>query len=129
MSEINTRISAVVQASGLTKTAFAERLKVSQQHISRLAKDGTPSDRTILDICREFNVNENWLRTGEGDMFLKLSRDDEIAAYVGRVMADENAFYQQKLLLFLSRLSPEMLQKLESVADEVLSESKKEQKD
>lgn len=129
MSEINTRISAVVQASGLTKTAFAERLKVSQQHISRLAKDGTPSDRTILDICREFNVNENWLRTGEGDMFLKLSRDDEIAAYVGRVMADENAFYQQKLLLFLSRLSPEMLQKLESVADEVLSATKKEQKD
>ena len=70
MSEINERISAVIQASGLTKTAFAERLKVSQQHVSRLAKDGVPSDRTITDICREFGVSESWLRSGEGEMFL-----------------------------------------------------------
>lgn len=74
MSKINERISAVIQASGLTKTAFAERLKVSQQHVSRLAKDGAPSDRTITDICREFGVSESWLRSGEGEMFLQLSR-------------------------------------------------------
>ena len=60
MSEINTRIAAVIQASGLTKTAFAERVKVSQQHISRLAKDGTPSDRTIVHICRVFCVTKHW---------------------------------------------------------------------
>ena len=53
----------------------------------------------------------------------------EIAAYVGRVLKDESAFYQQKLLLFLSRLSPEMLAELEKVADEILSNDKKEQKD
>ena len=43
MSSINERIAAVIQHSGLTKTAFAERLQISQQHVSRLAKDGTPT--------------------------------------------------------------------------------------
>ena len=112
MSDINSRIAAVIKASGLTKTAFAEKLKVSQQHISRLAKNGIPSDRTIWDICREFNVNEIWLRTGEGEMFMDLDSDDEISAYVGKVLNDEKAVYQRKLLLFFSRLSPEFIEKL-----------------
>ena len=124
------RVKAVRKDLNMTLESFGKRLGVTKTAISNIENGARClTDQMLLAICREFNVNENWLRTGEGDMFLKLSRDDEIAAYVGRVMADENAFYQQKLLLFLSRLSPEMLQKLESVADEVLSESKKEQKD
>lgn len=70
MNEINDRISAIVSATGLTKTAFAKQLNVTQQYISNLCLGKkTPSDRTITDICREFNVNEAWLRTGEGEMF------------------------------------------------------------
>lgn len=62
-------------------------------------------------------------------MFLRLSRNDEIAAYVARVMKDEDAYYQQKMLAFLTKLSPEMVQKLIEVAEDILSEPKKEQKD
>ena len=91
MSEINTRIAEVIRASGLTKTAFAERINVSQQHISRLAKDGTPSDRTIVDICREFGVNERWLRTGEGEMLMHLSREEEIMSFAATVIRDPSS--------------------------------------
>ena len=130
MSNLNERISAVVSASGLNKTKFADVINISQPFLSQICSGAkAPSDRTIIDICREFNVCERWLRTGEGEMFLELSRADEIAAYVGRVLKDESAFYQQKLLLFLSRLSPEMLAELEKVADEILENVKKEQKD
>lgn len=130
MSNLNERISAVVSASGLNKTKFADVINISQPFLSQICSGAkAPSDRTIIDICREFNVSERWLRTGEGEMFLELSRADEIAAYVGRVLKDESAFYQQKLLLFLSRLSPEMLAELEKVADEILTNGKKEQKD
>lgn len=130
MSNLNERISAVVSASGLNKTKFADVINISQPFLSQICSGAkAPSDRTIIDICREFNVSERWLRTGEGEMFLELSRADEIAAYVGRVLKDESAFYQQKLLLFLSRLSPEMLAELEKVADEILANDKKEQKD
>lgn len=75
MSDINARFSEIVRASGLSKTAFGERINISQQYVSKLTKSGVPSDRTISDICREFNVSENWLRTGEGEMFNQLDDD------------------------------------------------------
>ena len=57
-----------VKDSKLTKTAFAEKINVSQSFISRLVSgEKVPSDRTIADICREFNISELWLRTGEGE--------------------------------------------------------------
>ncbi len=130
MDNINSRICRLITELSMTKTSFAKALNLSQPFVSQICTGySQPSERTILDICREFNVNEQWLRSGEGDMFLRLSRNDEIAAYVARVMKDENAYYQQKMLLFFSRLSPEMLKKLEEVAKDILSEQKKEQKD
>lgn len=75
MSDINNRFSKIVRASGLSKTAFGERINISQQYVSKLTKFGVPSDRTISDICREFNVSETWLRTGEGEMFNQLDDD------------------------------------------------------
>lgn len=121
MSEINTRIAAVIQASGLTKTAFAERVKVSQQHISRLAKDGTPSDRTILDICREFNVSERWLRTGEGEMFVQLSREEEITKFAMEIIRDPDSEFQRRLVSVLARLTPEQWKLMEQMAHQLLA--------
>ena len=70
MSTINERIAQCIAITGLTKTAFAQRINLSQPHMSKIALGhSAPTDRTIADICREFNVNEVWLRTGEGEMF------------------------------------------------------------
>lgn len=122
MSEINTRIAAVIQASGLTKTAFAERVKVSQQHISRLAKDGTPSDRTIADICREFNVSERWLRTGEGEMFVQLSREEEITKFAMEIIRDPGSEFQRQAISILAKLTPEQWKLMEQMADQLLQQ-------
>lgn len=122
MSEINTRIAEVIRASGLTKTAFAERINVSQQHISRLAKDGTPSDRTIADICREFGVNERWLRTGEGEMLMHLSREEEIMRFAATVIRDPSSEFQRQALAVLAKLTPEQWQLMEQMARKLLQE-------
>ena len=122
MSEINTRIAAVIQASGLTKTAFAERVKVSQQHISRLAKDGTPSDRTILDICREFDVSERWLRTGEREMFVQLSREEEITKFAMEIIRDPDSEFQRQLLTTMARLEPAQWKLMEQMLDQLLQQ-------
>ena len=123
------RIAAVMEALGLTNTAFAARLNVSQSFVSRLASGGKiPSDRTIADICREFNVNEDWLRTGEGDMFLKRSRDEELAAFFGDITSGEPDF-RRRLVTALSRLSLDEWQMLEKVADRLLEETKKADQD
>ena len=127
MSEINTRIAAVIQASGLTKTAFAERVKVSQQHISRLAKDGTPSDRTIVDICREFGVSENWLRTGEGEMFVRLSREEEITKFLMTVIRDPDSEFQRQLLATMAKLEPAQWQLMEQMLDDLIAQREKKE--
>ena len=126
MSEINTRIAEVIRASGLTKTAFAERINVSQQPISRLAKDGTPSDRTIVDICREFGVNERWLRTGEGEMLMHLSREEEIMRFAATVIRDPSSEFQRRFVSVLARLTPEQWQLMEEMARKLLQEQAKE---
>lgn len=86
MSTINERIAACIEQSGLTKTAFAKKINLSQPHISKLASgDSVPSDRTISDICREFGVSETWLRTGEGPMKVEMSEDEEFLALMTEI--------------------------------------------
>ncbi|MCI7099517.1 MAG: helix-turn-helix domain-containing protein [Lachnospiraceae bacterium] len=72
MQTINDRLGFLIEDHlKMTKTAFAKSLKVSQQYISKLIKTGNPSNILIDDICEKYNVNEEWLRTGRGEMFLK----------------------------------------------------------
>lgn len=63
---------------------------MSQQHVSRIAKNGTPSDRTIADICREFNISETWLRTGEGDPNIQVDEDQEFQDVLTRIRLSDD---------------------------------------
>lgn len=104
MDTINERINEIVLRSGLSKTAFAKRVKVSQQYISKLVVEGTPSDRTISDICREFGVNEIWLRHGGDEpMFKERSRKDEISAYMGKLLGGERTELEEKIIEFMAK--------------------------
>lgn len=128
MSEINSRISAVIRASGLTKTAFGERLNVSQSHVSRLANGETaPSDRTIVDICREFGVSEHWLRTGEGEMFVRLSREEEITKFLMTVIRDPDSEFQRQLLATMAKLEPAQWKLMEQMLDDLISQREKKE--
>jgi len=53
----------------MTQCQFAERLRLKQNSIAQVEGGRNTSDQTIQTICREFNVSERWLRTGDGDMF------------------------------------------------------------
>lgn len=82
METINDRIKIILEKSGMTKTAFGDTLKVSQQYISKLTKTGNPSVRLVDDICEKIliqgkNINESWLRTGTGEMFVEIPEEDE----------------------------------------------------
>ncbi len=79
MKTINERISECIDALGNKKTSFANKLNVSQAFVSQLTKGvSSPSDRTIADICRVFSIDEQWLRTGKGEMFKKVSEEEEL---------------------------------------------------
>ena len=70
MDKLNERIGYIIEHLGMTKTAFAEHLNVSQAVVSQLCSGvKQPSERTLLDICREFKINYLWLTEEKGDMF------------------------------------------------------------
>ena len=77
---LHERIDALIKALGINQTRFAERINVSRSYVSQMCiGNKVPADRTISDICREFDVNEVWLRTGEGEMFIKKRNDVKVA--------------------------------------------------
>ena len=92
MKTINERIAWCIEDSGLTKTAFAERINVSQSFISYLCSGKkVPSDRTIADICRVFNISEVWLRTGEGQPHIQRDEDAELLKVMEEInMSDDD---------------------------------------
>lgn len=121
---MNERIYQIIVAKGMKKTEFARKLNVSQAYVSQLCSGTkTPSDRTISDICREFDVNERWLRTGEGEMFVQKSRGDEIAAFVGDILREPD--FRQCFVSVLARMTPEEWAVLERKVLEMAEEIKK----
>lgn len=125
MNRLNERIDYLIKSLGMKKTAFAEKLNVSQAFVSQLCSGvKQPSERTIRDICTKFNVNEDWLRTGNGEMFIELTRDEQIENFVGDVLKSEEDSFKKKFISMLSALDEsdwEVLQKMV----ELMQENKK----
>lgn len=114
---IGARIEKIIFEKGIKKIRAAELLNIDQSYVTQLVNGKrNPSDRTIADICRVFNVNETWLRTGEGEMFVTHTRDEAIAAFVGRVLASENDSFQKRLISVLAGLKEDEWDLLEKVA-------------
>lgn len=75
---MNERLKILRKSLNLTQKEFGEKIGIKGNTITTYEKGiRTPSEAIIFSICREFNVNENWLRTGEGEMFLRLNNDEE----------------------------------------------------
>lgn len=119
------RILLVIQHHNITKAKFAERLNISQAYVSQMCSGiREPSDRTILDICREFGVNEVWLRTGEGEPFQKISRQEEIMRFAVQTYKSDDEF-RKAFVAMLAKLDPEDWQALNKIADKLLEEYNK----
>ena len=89
---MNERIKLLIETLNIKKSDFAKRLNLSQPFVSELCSGSkNPSDRTIMDICREFNVSYDWLTTGEGDMFEELPEGliDEVVLEYGLTKEDK----------------------------------------
>lgn len=113
---MNIRIAEIRKAVNLTQEKFAAQLGLSRNFLWMIEKgDRVPSDRTIADICREFNVNENWLRTGEGEMFNP--QDEKLAAFIGSLVADDSEPFKRRMVELLADLTPEEWKLLERMAE------------
>lgn len=93
---MNERIKKLRKDLKLTQQEFADALNIKRGAVANYEIGrNAPIDAVISLICKTFNVNEEWLRSGEGDMFLELPEEDEEAAYVSELLEDsDNDLYK-----------------------------------
>lgn len=91
------RLRELRKTLDLTQQEFADRIGIKRNGIAKYETGvNAPSAAVITLICREFNVDENWLRTGEGEMFLPPT--DELGDLVGRLVADRSSEFSSIIL-------------------------------
>ena len=122
MNDINSRIKTIVDNSNMKKGEIAARLNISQPFLSQLcAGVRNPSDRTISDICREFDIREEWLRTGKEPMKESRTCDEVLAEKLEGTLTAGNEDFRKRLIAVLAGLPPEKWSVLEEIAEEVLA--------
>lgn len=102
------RIKDVRKELGLNQTEFGQRIGVAQTTVAgwELGTREIP-DIAIRAICREFGINEIWLRTGEGEMHAAQSREEEMGRLVRRYMSSRPESIQRALIATLLRFDPD----------------------
>lgn len=115
---MNERIKMVRNTLSLTQQEFADKIKVKRNTVATYEMGrSTPSDSAIALICNEFNVNEDWLRYGTGEMFRPISKSDQIADMISDVMKSDEKDFKQRLISALSRLDDNGWENLENLID------------
>lgn len=117
---MNERLKKLRKELDMTQQEFADKLGTARNNIAGYETGKRkPSNAVISLICREFNINEKWLRTGEGDMFIELSRSDEIAQFVGQLMTEEDDSFKKRLVSGLAALDDNGWKVLENFLDSI----------
>ena len=110
---MNSRIKQLRKHLDLTLDAFGSKLGVTRGAVSNIENGrSNPSDQLILSICREFRVNEEWRRTGVGEMFLQSTRTQQIADFVSDALAEYPDGDRSVIISTLAQLDPEDWQAL-----------------
>ena len=118
--EIYERVQQIRKNLGFSRREFGEKLGVTESVIVNIEfnrlKRPDQKEPVYKLICEKFNVNENWLRTGEGEMFEQLSRNQEIVQEVNRVLRGEPESFRSRLISALCRLDESDWEVLEKIA-------------
>lgn len=125
---MNERIRAVrlAQSPKMSQDAFGARIGVTGAAVSRIESgDRNVTDQVITAIVREFNVSEEWLRMGKGEMFVEKTESEELAAFFGDLLKDEPDF-RHRLIAAMSRLTLDEWKVLEKLATEAVEGIKKD---
>ncbi len=104
------RLKELRKALGLTQSEFAEKIAMAQQGVSMAESGARPlTDRQIVTICAVFGVNENWLRTGEGDMYPAPSDEDaELMDLMAMLTVDDMEPERKRMVIAFCRMVMEM---------------------
>lgn len=132
VSTTKDRIKAVRKSVGLTQQEFADRLHMKRNSIANYEIGrNEPIDAVIALICREFGVDELWLRTGSGEMFQARSREDELDALITQLWRDDPSSdsFKSRFIAAALRIGPDGWAAVEKFCRELVAENEKEEQE
>lgn len=117
---MNNRLVSLRKTLKMSQQEFADKLNIKRGTIANYeCGRNEPIDAVISLICKEFGVNEIWLRTGEGEMFVPRDRETEIAKLTMQLLTEESDSFKNRLISALSRLSEDQWELLAQIADDI----------
>lgn len=114
------RIKEVRKSAGMTQVEFGEKLGVKGNTVTNYETGlRTPTDAVVRSICREFNVNEEWLRTGTGEMSIEKTKDEQISEAFGDIenLGEDN--FKHRLISAILKLDEDGWKTLEELVDAI----------
>ena len=122
---MHSRIKIIRTKNDMTQDEFGKRIGSARNTIANYETGNrVPSNAVITSICREFNVNETWLRTGEGEMFLPVERETDIARLTMQLLTEESDSFKNRLISALARLSEDEWEVIEKTFESVVNAKK-----
>lgn len=119
---MNKRIKMIRDSKNLTQDAFGKSIGSARNTIANYENGNrVPSNAVIKSICKEYGVNEVWLRTGKDEMFVPITMEQEIATLTMKCLRDEPDSFRNKLVSVLARLSDDELGVLEKITKDLVS--------
>lgn len=122
---VGERIKKLRRELDLTQQEFADKIGSVQNTMTGYETGRrSPSNQVIALICREFNVNETWLRTGEGEMFMPMNKENQLMFWAGKMLAEESDSFKKRLVMALSNLKESDWEVLEQLVNDIVGEDR-----
>lgn len=124
--EIGQRLKEARDTLNLPMSKFGKAIGLTDASISQYENGHrTITPRSMKEIVREYNINKDWLRTGKGQMFIKISEEEKIARMFAKIMNTPDGEIKKKLLIATENLDTEELQYLIDQAKFLKNQRKK----
>ena len=128
---MNERLKKLRKTLDLTQQKFADRLGVKRNTVGQWECGiNAITDQVVFSICRDFDVNEEWLRTGEGEMFEQMTEQQKLLKYTGMLLKDKDSAIVNAIQSFIvtyEQLDDTSKATLEKIAQQFIDNLKKSQ--
>ena len=124
------RVRELRKTLRLSGEKFGEKIGLKKVAVSQIETGrNNLSEQNILAICREFNVNEDWLRYGTGEMFKDMTLDEEIISFIGDIQWDASTTFKKRFISAVAKLNDEEWKVLEKIIVDMASDIEENKKD